>query len=81
MTEALELTFSNVKIGIKDCNNIDLFNGDIIEIKVAKNVIHKGEIIYENGAFSIKVKRNGSGLFMVTPLCNYASYCKITKLN
>lgn len=80
MTEALELTFQYMKIGIKDINGLDLFNGDTIEINVAKKVKHKGEIIYDYGAFCLKTPRNETGLFNITPLRNYAPYCTITKI-
>ena len=80
MTEALETTFQNAKIGIKDCNGLELFNGDTINIDVAKDVKHEGVIVYYYGAFCLKVPRNEKDLFNVTPLTNYASYCKITKI-
>lgn len=80
MTEALELTFQNIKIGIKDCNGLELFNGDTIKINVAKDVTHKGIIVYNYGAFCLKRLRCGEDTYDVTPLCNYAIYCKITKI-
>lgn len=80
MTEALENTFQNIKIGITDCNGLELFNGDTIVIDVTKNVKHQGIIVYDYGAFCLKVPRNEKGLYNITPLRNYASYCKITKI-
>ena len=80
MTEALETTFQYMKIGIKDCNGLELFNSDTIAIQVAENVTHIGIIVYDYGAFCLKVPRKEKGLFKITPLRNYASYCKITKL-
>lgn len=72
--------FLNSKIGITDCKGLELFNGDTIVIDVAKNVKHKGIIVYDYGAFCLKVPRNEKGLYNITPLRNYASYCKITKI-
>jgi len=80
MTDALENTFRNIKIGIKDCNGLELFNGDEIVIDVTKDVKHKGIIVYDYGAFCLKSPRREKDLFNITPLRNYASYCKITKI-
>ena len=80
MTEALETTFQGIKIGIKDHKGIELFNGDTIEIEVSENVVHKGEIVYDYGAFCLKFPRREPGLYNIFPLHNYASYCKITKI-
>ena len=55
-------------------------NGDTIKIDVAKDVKHEGIIVYDYGAFCLKVPRNEKDLFNVSPLRNYASYCKITKI-
>ena len=80
MSESLELTFQYIKIGIKDCNGLELFNGDTIEINLSKKVKHRGIIIYDFGAFCLKTPRKEERLFNITPLRNYASYCKITKI-
>lgn len=80
MTEALGTTFQNIKIGIKDYKELELFNGDTITIDVAKGVKHEGVIVYNYGAFCLKVPRNEKDLFNITPLINYVSYCKITKI-
>lgn len=79
--------FHNALIGKKDSNNIELKNGDNITIEVCKpdganrnGVYHKGQIVYENCSFSIKIKRNAE-TFDINPLSNYASYCKITLNN
>jgi len=80
MSESLEITFQNIKIGIQDSNGLELFNGDTIVIDVSKDVKHGGVIVYNYGAFSLKHPRQEENLFNVTPLVNYASYCKITKI-
>jgi hypothetical protein len=79
--------FHNISIDKKDSNGIELKNGDNIIIEVCKpdganrsGVYHKGEIVYENCSFSIKIKRNEE-TFDINPLSNYASYCKITLNN
>jgi hypothetical protein len=79
--------FNNSFICKKDSNGIELKNGDNIIIEVCKpdganrnGVYHKGQIIYENSSFSIKIKRN-EDTFDINPLSNYASYCKITLKN
>jgi len=80
MTEALINTFQNIKIGIKDCNGLELFNGDNITIEVAKEVKREGNIIYERGAFCLKHPRLGnSNIYYHTPLINYSHTCEITK--
>ena len=73
--------FDNQFIGKQDSNGIELMNGDKIEIEVCKpdganrsGVYHKGTIIYKNTAFCI-LKEDGR----ITPITNYAHYCKITK--
>ena len=80
MNESLQTTYKNMKIGIKDFNGLELFNGDTITIDVAKDVKHEGVIIYDYGAFCLKVPRKEKGLFNITPLRNYALYCKLTKI-
>jgi len=77
--------FENELIGKKDSTGIELRNGDNISIEVSKpigsnlgGVYHVGEIIFNNCAFSLKWKRYDD-VFNITPLCNYAPYCKITK--
>jgi hypothetical protein len=79
--------FENVLIGKKDSNGIELKNGDNITIEVCKpngankrGVYHKGQIVYENCSFSIKMKRVGE-IFDINPLSNYASFCIITLNN
>lgn len=79
--------FYKALIGKKDSNGIELKNGDNIIIEVCKpdganrnGVYHKGQIVYENCSFSIKIKRNEE-TFDINPLSNYASYCKITLNN
>lgn len=79
--------FNNAFIGKKDSNGIELKNGDNIIIEVCKpdganrnGVYHKGQIVYKNCSFSIKMKRNEE-TFDINPLSNYASYCKITLNN
>lgn len=44
MTEALENTFTGIKIGKKDINGLELFNGDTIKIHITKDVSHTGKI-------------------------------------
>lgn len=79
--------FNNALIGKNDSNNLPLKNGDTIQIEVCKpdafnraGVYHRGVIVFENSAFSIKTKRTES-VFDIKPLCNYAPYCKITQLD
>lgn len=80
MTEALEITFQNIKIGISDINGLELFNGDAIRIDVTKDISHKGIIVYNHSAFCIKWLRCGNDTYQVTPLINYSHTCKITKI-
>jgi len=80
MTDALETTFAFIKIGIKDVNGLELFNGDNVEIYVSSNTKQTGTIVYDYGAFCLKAKRNDTGTETITPLRNYASYCIITKI-
>lgn len=80
MTEALETTFQNIKIGITDQNGLELFNGDEIKIDVTKNVTHMGKIVYYYASFCLEYMDN-FGQTKVIPLNNYAIYCKITKIS
>lgn len=80
MSEALKKSFNEIKIGIQDKNGLELFNGDVISIKIARGVTDTGVIVYEYGAFSLQVERGVKGVYKTTPLTSYASYCEITKI-
>jgi hypothetical protein len=73
--------FENEYTGLLDDSKNPIRNGDNLIIEVTENVHHKGIVIYEMGAFSLKFPRNETGLFEVIPLVNYAPYCKLLKTN
>ena len=76
--------FENVMIGKVDINDVQLKEGDKIEIEICKpsainseRVCRKGIIVYSHKDMAYAIKEDSG---RVTPLCNFAPKCEFKKI-